>query len=307
MVSIQPVCGSRPTSHAADAAASRNDAGPTDRLGVAWTVINSVLPAPCVPSSRAPTPTTSGSKRHTHGVSHEAPFDPSPYAIPVGYASGGEFTAGTGFLGRSSGVVSFYTAAHNLYGYHPVATPGWDGWHKQIGVYLHPDEPALALEAFSIVEPTTPGVIAGTFPLFSWAPDPMSQYMRDAVRFRHSDASPVLAACVERYAVVEFDDLVPAEGLTASDRLSCAGYPVLASAEQTVRWPYLPPERLDGYFLRVNQRHVQATMASQKGFSGGPVFTEAGRFAGMVVGTNPEPGYPHEIARIVTAQDVASL
>src|SRR6188474_2795610 len=86
------------------------------------------------------------------------------------------FTLGTGFLGRRNGVVSFYTAAHNMYGAEPIATPQWVGWYQRVGVYTEVvDKPwpyqAVALDAFSVIQPHSPATIAGNFPLCSWAFD----------------------------------------------------------------------------------------------------------------------------------------
>lgn len=232
-------------------------------------------------------------------------FDPTEYAIPLLRKAGSfELGIGTGFLGRKNGAVSLYTAAHVVYGKHPVQTPGWDGWPLELGAFIDHDGEPTPLRVFTVIEQTSPAVIAGAFPNFSYRFG--MPYMLDAVRFRRSGMESLLAKCETKFSVVDLDSSPPA--LKPGDPLTCAGYPLPPDFRQPGgRWPYAKADRRDGQHVRVQQDHIQATIRTIPGHSGGPAFTDTGQFVGMVVGSNPELGYTYEIARIVPAAGVASL
>lgn len=232
-------------------------------------------------------------------------FDPATYAIPLLRKAGSmELGIGTGFLGRRKGVASIYTAAHVVYGKHPVQTFGWDGWPAGLGAFVNHDGAPTPFDVFTVIKPTAPAVIAGAFPNFSYRSG--LPFMLDAVRFHPGNMSALVAACEAKFSVVDLDVRPPS--LSAGDTLVCAGFPLPSDFnEPHGRWPYAVADRQSGQHVRVSQGHIQATIRSVPGHSGGPAFTESGQFVGMVVGSNPEPGYYYEIARIVTASDIASL
>lgn len=233
------------------------------------------------------------------------PFDPTNYAIPLLRKGGSlELGIGTGFLGRRNGVVSLYTAAHVVYGKHPVQTPGWEGWPVELGAFIEHDGEPTPFTVFTVIQKTSAAVIAGVFPNFNYRPG--APYMLDAVRFRPGGMETLLESCEKKFSIVDLDSPFPA--LQPGDPLTCAGYPLPPDFHQPGgRWPYARADRRDGRHVRLQESHLQATINSVGGHSGGPAFNGAGRFVGMVVGSNPEPGFAYEIARMIPAADVASL
>lgn len=58
------------------------------------------------------------------------------------------------------------------------------------------------------------------------------------------------------------------------------GYPHLG-----MTWPYAPPNRVDGDLIDTSGIMYQGTLQTHVGHSGGPVFTPAGNFVGMMIGS----------------------
>lgn len=231
--------------------------------------------------------------------------DVDRYAVPVSVADGGA----TGFLGRRAGRVGLYTAAHNLHMAKP-RTNTWaiDEWRWLMPtLYVHPtiDDPGPrpGLSVYSAVEAA--GGNEERTPLFSWL-EPHVGMVKDAVRFDLTNHNELLAACVERFHVVDLD--AAAHHLHEGERFTCVGMPGWADSART--WPYSPPERRESHFVRVEgDGHIKATGRSEDGFSGAPVFCDDGRFAGMHVGENRgvDRGLVFEHVRLISPRDLADL
>lgn len=235
----------------------------------------------------------------------DEPADVSRYAVPMGYLDEGVSVQFTGFLGSTGGDVSLYTAAHNLYGDEPVATEGWLGWQRELNVFVNPEPGARSVQVGVIADDGFGSATAN----FDWSVNQCKpEFMIDALRIRE-DASPGLMPLLrQRYPIVELD-LSPHE-FGATDVLTCVGHP--RRPENPDEFPYSPPGRCEGSYWRHRDGRIEAAYRSRRGFSGGPVFTQRGRLAGMHVRLRAgidvrAPSEPVWVAETVTSQDVLCL
>lgn len=233
-------------------------------------------------------------------------FDPDRYPIPVSHPS--DYAVATAFLGRAGREVALYTAAHNLAA-HTVPAQKWprvDGWSwvaQTLHVHTSRDTRSRPAELV-IVDPasgphgsetrrTRP--VTPTFASLHAADHTM---IWDAVRLPHSMTSALFSNDVDRLGVVDLDEL---DTPPIDSPLICVGYPPVRALSQERVWPQDPPARLTGTLCGTLDGHYQASFASLKGFSGGPVFTPNGQFVGMLTGNDVMhiPAPRRELSRIV--------
>lgn len=230
-------------------------------------------------------------------------FSPDRYVVPVGFV-GPNYAVGSGFIGKRGDRVAFYTAAHNV----ADGTINGRTWPIDDWKWLIPELPVYTSAASS---PACLAIQIYTSdsgkkePLFNWR-EPVPGSVRDALKFDTSQIHPLLEACLDEFDVVDLD--VAAADPNPSDEVTCVGFP-WPEGDGPASWPYFPPARESGPFLRVECEHILADFVGKKGFSGGPAFTGDGLFVGMVVGAEKgiRSGRYYNYARIVTAQDLFSL
>jgi hypothetical protein len=135
-------------------------------------------------------------------------------------------------------------------------------------------------------------------PLFSYVEDAAGS-MADMMALYGLNHMATISGLRSHFEVVPL--IPPSVTLTAGDVLTCYGYPNVAD-EPT--WPYVPARSAKGNFLRVGDaagNMIEASVPTEEGFSGGPVFTEAGVFVGMLIGETSG------VARIVSGKALAFL
>ncbi|TDC35540.1 trypsin-like peptidase domain-containing protein [Kribbella albertanoniae] len=123
--------------------------------------------------------------------------------------------------------------------------------------------------------------------------------LADMMGFVGPQFASVTVKLMERYEVADLGDVVGSNGGGGLE-LVCHGYPDLGGG---AKWPYAPPSVVNGQFTGINQSGpmIEADMATEKGFSGGPVLMEDGSLAGMLIGDTDGK------ARIVPRQVLALL
>jgi Trypsin-like peptidase domain len=200
--------------------------------------------------------------------------DPGSLSFIVRGASDGDVhTGGTGFLAIIDGVLHVMTAAHVLTGL-TEQTPDWTTWHDELQIRRGPD--ADYLEA--------------SFPMFEVRNDevrPLFKYIRDF--FRPGILVDVLARPVPNEGwVANFQHIDLGSGLRRltppllEEELIAWGYPVVEGSQ---------PARaaIQGGVVSLPLDNVpdalRATLGSEIGHSGAPVFTALGAFVGMLTGS----------------------
>lgn len=263
---------------------------------------------PGVTRARLPEP----SVMDTHAVNQELNLDPSQaggqhdaldrFAVPVGNRDHGY---GTAFLGRSKGRVALYTAGHNLgSGVHRkcLTIDAWRWLAPAIEVHSGLNPTAASLDLVIFVSPGAENLVEERRPSFDWVSGHSAGTMMDAVRFTSADVEDLVSS--EQFAIADLDTAV--HDVATGDRLTCVGFP---PNPETDIWPYRPPARDGGTYATVVDQHLQANFQPSRGFSGGPVFVDDGRLAGMLVGIDHRlDGTRYTaMARIVPARVLVDL
>lgn len=180
---------------------------------------------------------------------------------------GNEVNVGSSFLAAVDGEPYLLTSAHLSTMSHP--TPRWEDWPRRI-ILRHPGG-QVTVDLFL-------GADGSRVPVFGYAKYPApSEGMADVIWLKlagpFAEALPVLTYS---YVVHSVDPCVEVDGI-----LTAYGYPASA-----VPWPRIPADTCAGAAAERTGLMLLANLRSEVGYSGGPVLTESGALAGMLIGSN---------------------
>lgn len=186
-----------------------------------------------------------------------------------GLKSDGEFAVGAGFLIEEDGGRFFMTCGHLGHYANPPAAD-WSLWTSHIRVFLRQDayfevplfreQSGVRIPNFHYLE-----VVGGT-------------HIADAIAFDINGPAFPTPTLFEGHRVSPPTTFQFAPG----DAVYGYGYPGLRED----RWPYSPPDMIEGRILGAVGAAIHCALPSQAGHSGGPVFTADGDLIGMVLGHN---------------------
>jgi Trypsin-like peptidase domain len=193
---------------------------------------------------------------------------PSAAAIPLACCSSqGTWNIGTGFLARLNGTVGLVTAAHIPTGSQPKSS--WQFWPKEMSFFLSDDNYIVTKLFFRFASANSP--------LFRFvcAEHQKIADMMLLTEYQHADQIKQLTGS---FSVIDFVEkqILP----KPHEALTCYGFPDVKK-----QWPYASPIKSRGAFCSVEDGPMfTATVPTQNGMSGGPVFDDSDRFVGMMIG-----------------------
>jgi trypsin-like peptidase len=229
------------------------------------------------------------------------------FAIPVANSVG----TGTGFLAHSRGEIAFYTVAHNL-GPYPkrndglLAVGGWEWLDTELEV-LASSVNGTPVGRLPIVMTTDETERPGEANLGFASLSPEQGRLTDAARFDPRLGLQVLQELRMRFDIVDLDEA--ALQVDQGEPLFCLGYPAAEAPYGGARAFDREASRCHGAYLGRGPTYDWASMRATDGYSGGPVFTRAGRFAGMVAGSYRRLtiGRMYELSWLVKPADLIAL
>ncbi|MCL8027594.1 serine protease [Nocardioides sp. BSK12Z-3] len=186
--------------------------------------------------------------------------------------------------------VALVTAAHVA----PRAQPtdAWASWPKSVTARL-PSGGQVELILFEDRNLSSGGTAWS--PAFLWRPTGRGDGSIEDILILNGGVNfEAIESLASEYPVFELpENLV----LNSSSPLRIFGYPV-----DVDMWP--EEVEVEGRFIRVNGRMIEADLISREGHSGGPCLDDRGNLVGMIIGSNQD----HEAAaRIVPATEITSL
>lgn len=190
--------------------------------------------------------------------------------MPVcGLKPDGEFAVGAGFLIEEGGRRFFVTCGHLGHCANPPSSD-WSLWTDRLRVFLRKD----AYFEIGLFQNTG----SARVPTFHHLMVEGDKHIADAIAFDLAGPAISDPALFHGYSVCAPETFKLEVGQTVFGY----GFPGLRDD----RWPYAPPDLVEGTFVGVVGAAVHCALPVRSGHSGGPLFTADGNLIGMIMGDN---------------------